>query len=154
QFTVGEYEILILSANDSLGLDSWLREQKYKIPEGAEPLLKPYVAAGSKFFVAKVDAQKVRFDKGMATLSPLRFHYDTDTFSLPVRLGLINSAGTQDLIVHVLARHQRFEVANYPNVAIPTNFDVAERARDEFGAFYASLFDETVRQHPRAVVTE
>src|SRR6185295_8907663 len=99
QFTVGEYEIVILSANDSLGLDTWLRQEKYKIPDGAEPLLRPYVAAGSKFFVAKVDPEKVKFEKGMATLSPLRFHYDTESFNLPVRLGLINSAGTQDLIV-------------------------------------------------------
>ncbi|MCA9579868.1 MAG: DUF2330 domain-containing protein, partial [Myxococcales bacterium] len=56
QFTVAEYEIVILSASDSTGLDSWLRDSGYKIPEGAEPLLKPYVEGGSKFFVAKVDA--------------------------------------------------------------------------------------------------
>jgi hypothetical protein len=87
-------------------------------------------------------------------LSPLRFHYDSDTFSLPVRLGLINSAGKQDLIVHVLARQARYEAANYPNVAIPTNLDVAEAARDAFGAFYAALFDRTLADTPGAVVTE
>src|SRR5438552_8760801 len=32
QFTVGEYEIVILSASDSMGLDTWLRRQNYKIP--------------------------------------------------------------------------------------------------------------------------
>ena len=37
-------------------------------------------------------------------LSPLRFHYDAETFTLPVRLGLVNSSGTQDLIVHILAQ--------------------------------------------------
>ena len=154
QFTVGEYEIVILSANDSLGLDTWLRQSGYKIPEGAEPLLRPYVQSGSKFFVAKVDSTKVRFEKGMASLSPLRFHYDTDTFNLPVRLGLVNSAGTQDLIVHILARGQRFELANYKNVTIPTNLDVDEKARDQFGAFYAALFDRTLEENPGAVVTE
>jgi hypothetical protein len=66
----------------------------------AERLLRPYVQGGSKFFVAKVDVKKVRFENGQAMLSPLRFHYDSDTFALPVRLGLANSAGTQDLIVH------------------------------------------------------
>jgi hypothetical protein len=154
KFTVGEYEIVILSAKDALGLDTWLREQKYKIPEGAEPILRPYVEAGSKFFVAKVDVKKVKFEGGMAMLSPLRFHYDTPDFTLPVRLGLMNSAGTQDLLVHILARGTRYEVANYPNVTIPTNLDVAETARDSFGAFYAALFDETLKRNPRAVVTE
>src|SRR5664279_3383113 len=33
QFTVGEYQIVILSAKDSSGLDTWLRDQKYNIPE-------------------------------------------------------------------------------------------------------------------------
>ena len=154
QFTVGEYEIVILSALDAAGLDTWLRQEKYKIPDGAEPYLRPYVQAGSKFFVAKVDISKVKFEGGIATLSPLRFHYDTDTFSLPVRLGLMNSAGTQDLIVNVFAKGQRYEVANYPNATIPTNFDVADAARGQFGPFYAALFDRTLQKIPKAVVTE
>ena len=52
---------------------------------------------GWKFFVAKVNPKKVTFKNGMAMLSPLRFHYDTPDFALPIRLGLINSKGTQDL---------------------------------------------------------
>jgi hypothetical protein len=154
EFTVGEYEVVILSAEDSMGLDTWLRQNNYKIPDGAEAALRPYVAAGSKFFVAKVISSKVRFEKGMATLSPLRFHFDDDRFSLPVRLGLLNSGGTQDLIVNVIAKDQRYEVANYPGAFIPTNLDLAEGARGEFGAFYAALFDRTVESNPGAVVTE
>ena len=34
QFAVGEYEIVILSAKDSTGLETWLRQEKYKIPAG------------------------------------------------------------------------------------------------------------------------
>ncbi|MEZ4312009.1 MAG: DUF2330 domain-containing protein [Polyangiaceae bacterium] len=154
QFTVGEYDIVILSATDSTGLDRWLRDNQYKIPSGSEPLLRPYVEGGSKFFVAKVDAKKVTFKDGQAMLSPLRFHYDAESFSLPVRLGLVNSSGTQDLIVHILARSQRYDVANYKNVTIPTNLDVNEQAREQFGAFYAALFDRTVEENPKAVVTE
>ncbi len=153
QFEVGEYQIVILSAKEATGLDRWLRDQKYKIPKGAEPLLRPYVEAGMKFFVAKVDPKKVRFEKGMATLSPLRFHYDHEEFALPVRLGLANSSGTQDLIVNILAS-QRYEVANYGNVTIPTNLDVKEEARARFGEFYAALFDRTLEQNPGKVVTE
>ncbi len=154
QFTVGEYEIVVLSATDSSGLDRWLKDNSYKIPAGSEPLLRPYVQGGSKFFVAKVDAKKVTFKDGQAALSPLRFHYDTDSFSLPVRLGLVNSSGTQDLIVHILGRNQRYDVANYKNVTIPTNLDVNEQAREQFGAFYAALFDRTVEENKGAVVTE
>ena len=154
KFDVGEYQVVILSAKDSTGLDRFLRDQKYQIPAGAEPLLKPYVAAGSKFFVAKVNPAKVKFENGMAQLSPLRFHYDTEEFSLPIRLGLVSSNGTQDLIVNILAPGQRYELANYKNVVIPTNFDVKDEVRTRFGEFYAALFDRTVEQNPGAIVTE
>jgi len=153
EFTVGEYEVVILSAEDSLGLDTWLRDQNYKIPEGAEAVMRPYVQNDMKFFAAKVDPKKVTFEDGRARLSPLRFHYDDDTFSLPIRLGLLNSQGTQDVIVHILAK-ERYEAANFPNVTIPTNLDVAESAREQFGAFYGDLFSRTVEKNPGAVVTE
>ncbi|MCC7538207.1 MAG: DUF2330 domain-containing protein [Deltaproteobacteria bacterium] len=154
QFTVGEYDIVILSATDSSGLDTWLRRERYNIPPGAERVLRPYVAAGTKFFVARVNAERVRFENGRALLSPLRFHYDTETFTLPLRLGLLNSAGEQDLIVHILSRGQRYEVANYRNVTVPTNIDVANAVRERFPAFYAALFDRTAAQNPGAVITE
>ena len=143
QFDVGEYQVVILSATESTGLDSWLRENDYTIPEGAEAYLRPYVEGGSKFFVARVDVDKVKFDDGMAELSPLRFHYDSEAFNLPIRLGMMNSAGTQDLLVHILALGQRYQVANYDNVTIPTNLDVRESAKERFGSFYNALFDRT-----------
>src|SRR5512140_2804292 len=43
KFDVAEYKILILSATDSTGLETWLTQNHYKIPPGAEPLLRPYV---------------------------------------------------------------------------------------------------------------
>ena len=107
-----------------------------------------------KFFVAKVDPKKVKFENGQAALSPLRFNYESEEFQLPIRLGLANSSGKQDLIVNILAPHQRYALANYPNVTIPTNFDVKDDVRKRFGEFYAALFDRTLEKHPGAVVTE
>ncbi|HTJ41852.1 MAG TPA: DUF2330 domain-containing protein, partial [Kofleriaceae bacterium] len=153
-FTVGEYNILILSAKDATGLESWLTDNHYKIPAGAAPLLRPYIEGGWKFFVAKVDPAKVKMVDGRAALSPLRFHYDSEEFTLPIRLGLANSGGKQDLIVSILAPNQRYEVANYKNVTIPTNINVADSVKDTFGEFYAALFDRTVEKNPGAVVTE
>jgi TonB family protein len=154
QFEVGEYEIVILSAKNSGGLDGWLRAQKYNIPAGAESVLRPYVEAGTKFFVAKVNVKKVQFEGNRMVLSPLRFYYDTKDFTLPIRLGLLNARGHQDVIVHILARNQRYQVANYENVTIPTNLIVDDTVRDGFAEFYAALFDETIAQNPKAVVTE
>lgn len=154
EFTVGEYDIVILSAEDSSGLDTWLRREQYNIPSGAEAVLRPYVEQGTKFFVAKVDSSKVTFQNGAAVLSPLRVHYDSAEFSLPVRLGLLNSQGQQDLIVHILARGQRYEVANYNNSTIATNLRVKDDVRAQFAGFYDLLFRRSAGGAPRTVVTE
>jgi hypothetical protein len=154
EFAVGEYEIVILSAKDALALETWLTARGYKIPAGAARYLRPYVERGEKFFVAKVDIDKVIYKDGMATLSPLRVHYDAEEFSLPIRLGLMNARDTQDLIVHILAPGQRYQLANYPNMTIPTNLVVDSAARDRFGELYAALFDATLEKHPGAVITE
>jgi hypothetical protein len=154
QFDVAEYQIMVLSATDSTGLETWLHEHAYKIPDGAEPLLRPYVEGGSKFIVAKVNPKKVHMVDGHAALSPLRFHYDSDEFTLPIRLGLANSSGKQDLIITIFSRDKRYEVANYKNVFIPTNFDVRSTIKGRFAEFYAALFDKTVEANPGAVITE
>ena len=35
EYTVGEYDIVILSAKESSGLETWLQQSGYKIPLGA-----------------------------------------------------------------------------------------------------------------------
>jgi MYXO-CTERM domain-containing protein len=155
RFQVGEYQIVILSSEESTALENWLTDNDYNVPMGAAPYYEPYIQAGMYFFVAKIDPEEVVFDNdGRAVLSPLRFDYDADQFSLPIRLGMINSAGEQDLIVHILARDQRYDLANYDNVTIPTNKEVTADTEENFGEFYKALFAETVQQNPGAVVTE
>jgi len=154
EFAVGEYDIVILSAQDSNGLDRWLRDSGYNIPQGSAEALAPYVQQGTKFFVAKVDVTKVKFEGGQVALSPLRVDYESHDMRLPVRLGLLNAGDAQDLIVFTLARNQRYEVANYDNITIPTNLNVTNEVRERFAEFYTALFDQVMAVHPRTVVTE
>jgi hypothetical protein len=154
EFKVGEYQIVILSADDSGALTGWLDTNDYNLPEGAGGHLQPYIDAGQYFFVAKVIADEVRFEDGRAVLSPLRFSYNSDDFSLPIRLGLLSAEDEQDLIVYIVARNRRYEAANYPNATIPTNFNVRNAVREDFGAFYNALFTRTLQVNPGAVITE
>jgi hypothetical protein len=154
EFKVGEYQIVILSANEATGLENWLTGNDYNVPDGTSTHLAPYVESGSYFFVAKIISSEVRFDGERAILSPLRFHFDTETFHLPIRLGLISAEDQQDLIVYTLGINQRYQVANYDNVTIPTNIDVREAARDQFGGFYNALFTRVLERNPGAVITE
>ena len=154
EFAVGEYDIVILSADESSGLETWLQQNDYNMPDGSGQALDPYVQLGTKFFVAKVDPERVTFERGRALLSPLRVHYDAETFALPIRLGLLNARGPQDLLVHILAKGARYEVANYPNVFIPTNLIVKDQTKRRFGDFYRGLFDQVRSANEGAVVTE
>jgi hypothetical protein len=55
----------------------------------------------------------------------------------------------------VLHPTSRFELANYPNVFIPTNLEVTDEVRKDFPSFYAELFDQTLaKMNNKAVVTE
>ena len=154
QFEVGEYEIVVLSADESNALETWLDQNDYNIPSGAAPYFEPYIQSGQYFFVAKVDPDEVSYENGKAVLSPLRFYYDSPDFALPIRLGMINSAGKQDLLVYLLGDNQRYEVANMPNITIPTNIEVVDNVRNNFGGFYQALFDRTMDEFPGSAVTE
>src|SRR5262245_40665629 len=72
QYTVGEYDIVILSARESDGLETWLRENDYRIPKGASRALQPYIRQGMKFFVARVNLEE-QARTGATYLRPLQF---------------------------------------------------------------------------------
>jgi hypothetical protein len=144
-YTVGEYDILILSARESNGLESWLIENGYKIPSGAAPILGSYIKQGMRFFVAKVNL-KEQAALGFTFLRPLQVSYDTPKFMLPIRLGTVNAKGPQDLFVFALTRTGRVETTNYRTVKLPTGMDLPLFVKAEFKDFYKAMFAEQVRK--------
>jgi hypothetical protein len=154
RYTVGEYDIVILSATQSNGLETWLRQNGYHIPAGASRALQPYVRQGLKFFVAKVNLAE-QAKTGSAYLRPLQFAFEYDRFMLPVRLGMLNARGAQDLVVYALTRNGRVETTNYRTVRVPADVELPTYVRGEFPAFYKALFDtQSRREDYRVVWTE
>ena len=154
QYTIGEYDIVILSATQSDGLETWLLENGYKIPTGARAALEPYIKGGMKFFVAKVNLEN--FAKSGATLlRPLQMSFETPMFMLPLRLGMLNAVGDQDLVVYALTRKGRVETVNYPNVKVPSDAEVPLFVKNEFGKMYAALFKRAYeRENKKAAFLE
>ncbi|MEM7181808.1 MAG: DUF2330 domain-containing protein [Spirochaetota bacterium] len=153
-YSVGEYNIKILSAKYSNGLETWLRHNKYKIPAGASKALKPYIQQKMKFFVAKVNLKK-QLKSGLSYLRPLQFAFESEKFMLPIRLGMLNANGAQELLVYVLTKNGRVETSNYRTVKLPSNVEVPEYVMQDFGPFYTSMFDHQVaKQEHKAVFTE
>jgi hypothetical protein len=154
EYTVGEYDIVILSAKESMGLQTWLQQSGYKIPLGADRALEPYIRSDMKFFVAKVNLTEHN-RTGLTYLRPLQFAFESPKFMLPIRLGMINSQGPQDLVVYMLTENGRVETTNYRTVKLPTGMDIPQYVRDDFGGFYKAMFDEQVKRNDmRAVFTE
>jgi hypothetical protein len=154
QYTVGEYDIVILSATQSDGLQTWLEQSGYHIPTGLGAALAPYIGQGMKFFVARVNLKEHQ-RTGLSYLRPIQFAFESAKFMLPIRLGMINAQGPQDLILYVLSREGRVETTDYRTVKMPSGMDVPEFVQDEFGKFYQAAFDQQVkRDEMRAVYTE
>jgi len=151
QYTVGEYDILILSAKESGGLETWLTENGYKIPAGAGPILGSYIKQNMRFFVAKVNLQE-QGKLGFTYLRPLQVAYESPKFMLPIRLGTVNADGPQELFVFALTRKGRVETTNYRTVKLPTGTDIPTYIKEEFGRFYKAMFSEQVKREDMRTV--
>ena len=148
QYTVGEYDILLLSAKQSGGLITWLTEQGYKLPKGAEPVVSSYLKQDMKFFVAKVNLKE--FGKtGYTRLRPIQIAYNHKKFMLPIRLGTVNAKGKQELFVYALTKKGRVETTNYRTVKLPSGMDIPGYIKDKklFGKFYRDMFRTQVEKH-------
>ena len=153
-YDVAEYDVSILSAQESDGLVNWLTDNGYRIPDGAEAVLGSYIKQKMHFFVAKVNLERMQL-QGNKFLRPLQLRYETKKFMLPLRLGTVNANGPQDLIVLALTRKGRVETANYRTVRVPSDVEVPLYVKDEFGSFYKTMFDRAVqREDMRAVFLE
>ncbi|MBD1898389.1 DUF2330 domain-containing protein [Trichocoleus sp. DQ-A3] len=150
RFNVGEYDIVILSAKESNGLETWLNRNGYKIPRGAKQLLQPYIRQNMKFFVAKVNLKEFQ-NSGSQFLRPLQMAYESPKFMLPIRLGMINSTSEQDLIVYVLSPKGQAEVTNYRTVKIPSDAEIPVFVKNEFGDFYKSMFQTSYTREDKKV---
>ncbi len=151
RYTVGEYDILLLSASESDGLEKWLVASGYRIPAKASEILKPYILSSTKFFVVKVNLENQK-RMGFDNLRPIQLSFESDKFMLPIRLGMANAENAQDLVVYAFTRTGRIEPVNYRTVKVPTDREVPLFVQNYFGEFYKDLFDKAYNQERRSAV--
>ena len=150
KYLVGEYDILILSARESGGLKQWLTGNGYKIPEGAEEVLEPYIKSNLKFFVVKVnETEKKKLNNNF--LRPIQISFNSPKFMLPIRLGMANADGDQDLLVYAFTSKGRIECTNYRNAAIATDKNIPLFVQKNFGSFYGNLFTQQWNNENKAI---
>jgi hypothetical protein len=153
QYSVEEYNIVVLTATKPGDLVSWLNQHGYRIPPGAEATVGSYLRQGMHFFLAKVDLTRMH-DNPTGFLRPIQVTYKSQKFMLPIRLGTVNAVGPQDMIVMALTRTGRLETTNYPTVKVPTGNPIPLFVEARFGEFYDAMFAREVTAHSGATFLE
>jgi len=108
-------------------------------------VLGSYIKQDMKFFVAKVNL-KEQSKLGFSYLRPIQVAYESPKFMLPIRLGMVNAAGTQELFIFALTRKGRVETTNYRTVRLASDAEVPLFVKDDFSYFYRSLFSQQVKK--------
>ena len=145
EFTVGEYDIQLLSATQSDGLMTYLDENGYQVPSGAGRILGSYIKQDMKFFIAKVNLDE-QSKTGNEYLRPIAVAFESPKFMLPIRLGTLNARGEQDLFVYALTREGQVETTNYRTQKIPTGQELPVYIKDEFPDFYKSMYKTAAKR--------
>jgi hypothetical protein len=151
EYTVGEYDIVILSATQSSGLEIWLKQNGYRIPDGAATVLGSYIKQNMRFFVAKVNLEQ-QSKLGFSYLRPISVAYESPKFMLPIRLGTVNADGAQELFIYALTKKGRVETTNYRTIKLPTDTELPVYIKNEFADFYRAMFDQQVKKEQMKTV--
>ena len=151
QFIVGEYEVVVLSAEESLDMLQWLSDEGYQVSPNQEALIQEYLDDGSYFFAARVYTDRLPAEQ--ESLSPLQFTYESDGFGLPIRLGTTNSTGSQDLVIYAITSPEagRIGISNYDEAELESVCLYDESQFDGFGDFYEGRFSLAIEEEARWV---
>lgn len=155
-YTVGEYDIQILTAENAGDLITWLKQHDYQIPDGAEPVFASYLRQNMHFFLAKVNL-KQQASRGYTFLRPIQIAYESPKFMLPIRLGMLNAeekdGAEQELSVWTITKKGRVESTNYRTVKMPVSQGMLpEYVKNDFEGVYRAAFKNLERREGNDVV--
>ena len=153
QYSVEEYDIIVLTATKPADLVAYLNQNGYRVPPGAEETVGSYLRQGMHFFLAKVNMAKMK-DNTTGFLRPIQVRYQSAKFMLPIRLGTVNANGPQDMIVLALTKKGRVETTNYRTMKVPTNENLPLFVQSRFGEFYDAMFSRHAAANTSATFLE
>ncbi|MEC7984216.1 MAG: DUF2330 domain-containing protein, partial [Myxococcota bacterium] len=139
-FSVGEYNLAVLSAEEGGELNEWLDTYGFSLGADASAVLQEYIDAGSYFLISRVKLNTS--PEGQTWLRPLQISYTSEVFSLPIKLGTLNSPGEQDLIVYTVTDvyQGHIGIQNYPEISIQA--DCMLENTEDFASFYRERLDD------------
>ncbi len=145
---VGPYDRVILRAASVDGLVTWLRDNGFQVPDGAEPTLEPYLRLGLAFVALKLLPGANSND-----VVPLHLRFTGQAMAIPLKPTAVAASPDMGIIVNILGR-TRAVSTNYPHVVVdPAAISWIEG--DGFAGSYPQVLAQAVDEAGgRAVVTE
>ncbi len=142
EYLVGDYQISILSAEESAGLFTWLNTNGYHLASATLPVLEEYIAQGMYFMAAKVSESATAADG--SSLPPLQVAYNSDTIAIPIRLAALNASTQQDMLIYAITDETEVGgvvgISNYDEFVIEDKCIWGDPSTEDFGAFYEDEF--------------
>lgn len=150
-FRVANYDIAVLSAQESGDLAAWLDDNGYAFPAGSEDVLDYYVGRQWFFVAFRIAPGDDDPGSGGEELRPLTLTFATDEIVFPLCISQVSTTERVEVLLYVLGPH-RVRCTNYATADI--------RARrtwsgGNFEAVYDQWFEETLADAGgRALVVE
>lgn len=144
-----------LGGKEPAALGAELAKRGYVAKGPALAALAEARRSGMKLLLAEVSLSKVELaGSDRVQLGGIRYvtHEPFSTFLESV--GASNGGATEDVLVYVLDRKQRYALKDGENAFPPLSVHVKPAAAERLASTYAALFDAFVARHPRAFVTE
>jgi hypothetical protein len=151
---IGDYEYDIVKADTVEEMITWLEEDGYAIPEGAEATLAPYVAASMSFVWVKL-AERSDLPS-LTDLQPIILTVPRSVnskLSFPLALSASSASGTMGTQIYTLA-DKRYRVTNYASVDLQGVADRFWDLRFDFPTYENVIDTLTAESGGRLVITE
>jgi hypothetical protein len=149
------YEFVVLDAQQSTGLFTWLTENGYAVPAGGDEILQEYIDSGSFFLAAKIDLSQVEAQGDW--LPPIQFSYRSPVLGLPIRIGTISANGEQEVVMYVLTDPYtagEVGISNYPELAVPNDCMWGAPGDTDLSGWYAGTLQSAVDEQGAGWVKE
>jgi MYXO-CTERM domain-containing protein len=118
-----------------------LDNEGYHLAEPTIPILEDYISEGMYFMAAKVLGDATGADG--SSLPPLQVAYDSEVFTIPIKLAARNSPGQQDMLIYAITDQSSglVGVSNYTEFEIEDQCIWGDPNTDDFQAFYEGRFN-------------
>ena len=108
-------------------------------------MLGSYIKQNMRFFVAKVNLTEQK-KLGFNYLRPIQVAYESPKFMLPIRLGMVNANGPQELFIYALTKNGRVETDQLPYGEAADRDGRAALREGGIRRFLQAMFAQQVRR--------